>query len=188
MEPILGKKEMSIYKISLNIPGILAIISAIVIGGIILMFTWDYVYGQNIDCPDELNTSNFTQNVWDKYCMETKTDSDYAGISPPSYMKGNNTIANVTAIHDFNNETLYDKKNNPLRIVQPHPEMEFHEIDWNCRLYGECVNSTNVTKSSPVIECPRTFNEQTMKAYYECMGGAPVGYYSSNNNLSGGVQ
>lgn len=111
-------------------------------------------------------------------------------VSGQSYQKGNNTVANVTAIIDLNDETLADS---PIRLVNPHGEMQFHEVDWDCRLYGECdiwdptldecldlgmdnefdeqtCRKEMVKDSSRIvaIECPTNFTEDTMHLYYRC--------------------
>jgi hypothetical protein len=73
----------------------------------------------------------------------------YKSASGQSYMKGNNTVANVTAIIDLNDEKGWYSKDNPLWYKFPN-EYEWTVEDINCKLYGECDVETNKTKKNVV--------------------------------------
>lgn len=75
-----------------------------------------------------------------------------ASANGESYQKGNNTVANVTAIHDMNNEQWYGK-DNPMRLVYPNT-YEWSNEDLDCKIYNDCEEEPNpkIEKRIVVIE------------------------------------
>src|SRR5215210_1877688 len=73
----------------MNTIGFIFVFITVVIFSVLMIWSWmvttSIVSGQQTtNCPDKLNTSNYTQKIWDKYCIDPQTDADYLGTSLPT--------------------------------------------------------------------------------------------------------